>query len=243
MQVVPVSALRDNYAYLVIDERRQVAVVIDPSEAELVEAALRARGLGLAAIFNTHHHWDHVGGNEALVANHRCPVVVGFDDATKVGSCTNPVRDESMHEIAGFRFRALHVPGHTRGAATYLFDDCAFTGDTLFVLGCGRLFEGTAEEMFHSLGRLSALPESTKLYSGHEYALENLAFAETLNERTAALLGRAEDLRARRRVGAPTVPATVAEERATNPFLRAESVEVFRRLRAAKDDFRSPESR
>lgn len=238
MLVVPVPCLRDNYAYLVVDDRGRKALAIDPSEAAPIEAALRRDGLDLVGVLNTHHHWDHVGGNEALAAKYHCPVIVGFDDAAKVPSCTHPLSEETEQTLEGFRFRALHVPGHTRGAAAYVFDDAVFTGDTLFLLGCGRLFEGTAAEMFSSLRRLAALPTSTRVYCGHEYALGNLAFAESLSDPPTALRSRAESLRERRRRGEPSVPATLDEEIATNPFLRAATTEAFASLRQAKDAFR-----
>lgn len=239
MRVIPVPALRDNYAYLVVDEGTKRALVVDPSESVPVEAALAAEGVTLAAVLNTHHHWDHVGGNEALAAKFRCPVVVGFEDAAKVPSCTLPLREETEQRIETFRFRALNVPGHTRGAVTYVIGDAAFTGDTLFVLGCGRLFEGTAAEMHSSLQRLAALPPSTRIYCGHEYALGNLAFAEAQPDASAALASRASRLREIRRRGEPSVPAMLEDELATNPFLRAKDAATFARLRQAKDDFRS----
>ena len=239
MQVIPVPVLKDNYSYLVIDRARQRALVIDPSEAGPVDRALRAEGVTLAGILNTHHHWDHVGGNEALVVQYRCPVVVGFDDVAKVPSCTRPVTDENEQSLETFRFRALHVPGHTRGAVTYVFGDAAFTGDTLFLLGCGRLFEGTAEEMFHSLQRLAALPRSTKIFCGHEYVLSNLAFAESVDPTNVTLRRRGENFRETRRRGEPSVPALLSDEILTNPFLRAADADAFSLLRQAKDAFRA----
>ena len=239
MRVVTVPALSDNYAYLVVDDARRCAVVIDPSEADPVENALAREGLALAGILNTHHHWDHVGGNEKLVARHRCPVLAPFDDALKIPSCTRTISDESEQEVGGFRFRALHVPGHTLGAATYLFGDAAFTGDTLFLLGCGRLFEGTAEEMFRSFQRLAALPASTQIFCGHEYVLSNLAFAESVDPSNISLRRRGEKFREARRLGEPSVPALLSDELLTNPFLRAADAEAFSLLRQAKDAFRA----
>jgi hydroxyacylglutathione hydrolase len=237
MRVLPVPALRDNYAYLVIDDRRRRALVVDPSEAAPVEEALRREGLTLSGILNTHHHWDHVGGNDALVARHRCPVWGGFDDAPRIPSCTERITDETERTVDGFSFRAMHVPGHTRGAVTYLIEDAAFTGDTLFVLGCGRLFEGTAEEMFRSLRRLVALPPETRIYCGHEYALSNLAFARTVVP-AKNLHDYGLELEARARRGESLVPAQLSDEINANPFLRAADLDEFRRLRQAKDRFR-----
>lgn len=254
MRVVPVPCLSDNYAYLVAEEGRREAVVVDPSEAEPVLAALAREGLELVAILNTHHHYDHVGGNEALrsrfgglpVYGHASDLAQGRIPAQTVG-----VEDGGSFEAAGMTFRTLHVPGHTLGAVAYVVNDAVFTGDTMFVAGCGRLFEGTPEMMYASLcQKLGRLPGETRVYCGHEYTVSNLrfaAFAEPENEAVKRALLMAQDKRSR---GEPTVPGTMAEEHRINPFLRVEAQDVRAKfggtsgaetlglVRAAKDGFR-----
>ena len=247
MRVVPVPCLQDNFAYLVIDGDR--AVVVDPSEAAPIEAALAREGVTLGAIWLTHHHWDHVGGVAALVAKQPgLPVVAGERDADKIAGVTQRLPDGGETELGGLRARAIHNPGHTLGAITFVVGDAAFTGDTLFGGGCGRLFEGDAAMMHASLSRLAALPPETRVYFGHEYTASNLRFAAAVEPDNAAVARRAAAL------PAPSTPSTIADERATNPFLRAaepavisaagargaaaDPVSVFAAIRSWKDSFR-----
>ena len=224
MDVFPIPCLRDNYAYLLVCTQTQAAAVVDPSEAEPVQAELEKRGLALATILNTHHHWDHVGGNEALLAKH--PGIRIFGHASDRGRI--PGQTEFLEVGGVVRFgkiegRILHNPGHTSGAITYVFNDQAFTGDTLFAAGCGRVFEGTMEQMHHSLnGVLGGLPDPTRLYFGHEYTERNLEFAQSVEPGNAVVAQRLDTVRQRRRKGQYTTPTTLAEERQTNPFLRCE---------------------
>jgi hydroxyacylglutathione hydrolase len=252
MRVVPVPCLSDNYAYLVAADGAEEAFVVDPSEAEPVVAALEREHLRLVAIVNTHHHHDHVGGNEALRARYGpLPVYAYESDEGRVPAQTERVAEGRRFHVAGLALDPIHVPGHTTGAVAYVVEDAVFTGDTLFVAGCGRLFEGTPEMMHHSLvDKLARLPPATRIYCGHEYTVANLRFAvhvEPDNHAAVTKLERATAMRAR---GEPTVPSTVAEELSTNPFLRcgehavaqrfagATPVEVFAAVRRAKDTFR-----
>ncbi|WP_433930652.1 hydroxyacylglutathione hydrolase [Sorangium cellulosum] len=251
MRIVPVPCLSDNYAYLVAADGRREAIVIDPSEADPVIEALEREELRLVAIVNTHHHHDHVGGNEALRARYGdLPVYAHSSDVGRVPAQTERVEEGQPVRVAGLELRPLHVPGHTLGAVSYCVEDAVFTGDTLFIAGCGRMFEGTPEGMHASLSKLAALPGHTRVFCGHEYTVSNLRFAETVEPENAAVRGKLEAARAARERGEPTVGSTIAEELATNPFLRCgePSVQarfpgttlpdVFAAVRRAKDNYR-----
>jgi hydroxyacylglutathione hydrolase len=243
----PVRALADNYAYLVVDEATRRAAVVDPSEAPPVEEALARLGLRLAAIWNTHHHWDHVGGNEALIARHG-PLEVLASEPDAVPGKTRGLADGERFAHGAAEVEALRVPGHTLGHVAYRVGRDVFTGDTLFGAGCGRLFEGTPAQMVASLGRLRALPDDTRLWCGHEYTRHNLEFGVTIDPANAALAERLR--RVREAEGRPTIPLSLPEERATNPFLRwdaptlatwagaSDPVAVFAAVRAHKDGWR-----
>jgi hydroxyacylglutathione hydrolase len=234
MQVLAVPCLRDNYAYLVID--RTAAAVVDPGEAGPVVEAIARAGVRLAAVWLTHHHWDHVGGVQALAAAHPGLKVIAHDsDLGRVAGATRGVRDGEVITLGDVRATIVHNPGHTLGAISYWIDagdGAVFTGDTLFGAGCGRLFEGTASQMYASLTRLAALPPSTRVYFGHEYTASNLAFATHVEPDNQAITARAAALRT------PSTPSTIGDERATNPFVRARDAEDFAARRAAKDSFR-----
>lgn len=243
LTIEPVPCLRDNYAYLLRDPETGDAWLVDPSEAEPPARALAERGGGLRGIFATHHHHDHVGGIEALasagvwVAGHdsdrgRIPGQSLFVPAT-----TDAWLDTGL-ELGGRRVLALHIPGHTRGAIAWRIvgdgdePDDVFTGDTLFAAGCGRLFEGTPAQMHASLQQLAALAPATRLWFGHEYTAANLRFAATLEPDNQEIARRAAAL------PACTTPTTVADERATNPFVRARSAAELGARRHAKDEYR-----
>lgn len=249
MRVIPVPCLSDNYAY-VVSAGGDEAVVIDPSEAEPVLETLERERLRLVAILNTHHHYDHVGGNERLVERlGALPVYAHASDRGRVPAQTNDVEEGKRFRVAGLDVDPLHVPGHTLGAVAYHIDDAVFTGDTLFVAGCGRLFEGTPAQMHASLGKLAELPPGTRVFCGHEYTIQNLRFASAMEPDSAAIAQAAEHARQVRERGEPTVPSTIAAELATNPFLRVAEpslrarfpgtpAEVLGKVRAAKDAFR-----
>lgn len=225
MRVVAVPCLSDNYAYLVIEG--DLAAVVDPGEAPPVEAALAREKVRLAAIWATHHHPDHVGGVAALVAAHPgIEVIAHAHDTGRTPHVTRAVNDGDTVALGGLRASIIHNPGHTLGAITYLAEGCAFTGDTLFGAGCGRVFEGTPAMMHASLSRLAALPPATRVYFGHEYTANNLRFAAAVEPDNAQVASRAAALRT------PSTPSTIADERATNPFLRTDAPAVIAAARA-----------
>lgn len=265
MRVVPVPCLKDNYAYLVICERARVAAVVDPGEAAPVVAAIAAAGVRLVAVWATHHHHDHIGGVDELVADTPGLEVLGHvHDRGRIPHLTRAVDDGETVACGELRARILHNPGHTLGAISYCVatgdDDghahgALFTGDTLFGAGCGRLFEGTPELMARSLARLASLPSRITVHFGHEYTQANLRFATAVEPDSTALAARVADTARLRAAGQPTTPSTIGLERATNPFLRghlpavaaaararepglaADPVAVFAALRRWKDHF------
>jgi hydroxyacylglutathione hydrolase len=229
------SVLGDNYVYVVVLGGQ--AVVVDPGEASGVLDFVRARSLRLTHVLVTHHHSDHTGGVRTI-AKETGAAVVGADDR-RIPGLTMPVVDEQVFGAVGLEWRAVAVPGHTRSGMAF---HCArlaavFTGDTLFAGGCGRLFEGTAEQMWHSLRRLASLPPNTRVYCGHEYTLENAEFACHVAPDDPEYRARLERVRALRSAGRPTVPVTLEEERHANVFLRAPDTEAFAELRRRKDRF------
>ena len=228
----PIPCLKDNYAYLVQADGRKDVVVVDPSEADPVLRVLEERGLELAAILNTHHHPDHTGGNEELARRTGQPPIYGHaSDRGRIPGQTQFLEHGQEIEVAGLRARILHIPGHTRGAVAYVFDGAVFTGDTLFASGCGRLFEGTPADMYESLNvKLAALPDGTRVYCGHEYTANNLRFAAAVEPGNQAVRDKAARVAAQRERGEPTVPSTMADERATNPFMRCQSPEIIRNV-------------
>jgi hydroxyacylglutathione hydrolase len=240
LTVVQLPVLTDNYIYLLHDEATGTTGVVDPAEAAPVLDELARRGWQLGWILNTHHHGDHVGGNAALVAATGCRVVGPRADQARIPLIQTPVADGDVFRLGASPARVFDTPGHTRGHIVYWFEQDAalFAGDTLFALGCGRLFEGSPEQMWESLAKLAALPPETRVYCAHEYTESNLRFALSVAPDDPALLARGQRVRALRAASLPTVPSTLGEELATNPFLRAGSAARFAELRRAKDSFR-----
>ncbi len=245
--------LDDNYGYLLHDAETGVTAAVDTPDAGAISRALAERGWRLTHILNTHHHADHAGGNLHLKAATGCRIVGPRADAARIPGIDVEVGDGDVFELGSHRVEVYDTPGHTRGHIVYRFPEqnAAFVGDTLFAMGCGRLFEGTPEQMWRSLRKILAWPDDTRLYCAHEYTAANARFALTVEPGNEALAARAREVERLRAAGRPTIPTTVAEEKATNPFLRpdsadlrrtlgmpdADDVEVFARTRAMKDRF------
>lgn len=253
LQIYQFPALKDNYGYLVHDSATGATAAIDTPEVAAILNALETTGWKLTHILNTHHHFDHAGGNAELKAKTGCTIVGPRGEKDLIPGIDRAVGEGDIVEVGSARARVIDVPGHTRGHVAYHFadDHVVFVGDTLFVLGCGRLFEGTPAQMWTSLGKLMALPDDTTVYCAHEYTQSNARFALTVEPHNAALAARAKEIDDKRARGEWTVPTTIALEKATNPFLRATSadlratiglpnaadVDVFAETRARKDNF------
>lgn len=239
LTVTALPALSDNYIWLLRAPDGRLAVC-DPGEAGPVVAAVEAAGGKLDLILLTHHHGDHVDGVAALVARYGSKVMGAKADAHRLPALDIVVEPGQTADVLGVPVKVLASDGHTLGHIAYHFPDCAILlcGDTLFSLGCGRLLEGTAADMFASLQLLAALPPETLVCCGHEYTVSNARFALTVEPENAALRARAEQAAAQRAEGRATVPTTIGQELETNPFLRAKDVETLARIRSAKDNFR-----
>jgi hydroxyacylglutathione hydrolase len=233
MKIGQILLLRDNYGYLLVCEKTQQAAIIDPSEAEPVLSRIESENVALKAILNTHHHRDHTGGNEGILTKHRAEVYGHKSDKGRIPGLTHGVDEGDEVKIGELQGKVLFIPGHTTGHVAYLFENNLFCGDTLFTAGCGRLFEGTPEQMHASLKKLMALPDNTKVYCGHEYTESNLRFAISVEPKNPKLAARFERVRGLRARGTPTVPATLEEEKQTNPFLRWDSKEIQASVKSA----------
>ena len=238
MDIVPVPAFADNYLWLVHDEASGETAVVDPGDAAPVLAEARRRGWTIDQVWNTHWHPDHTGGN--LTTKEATGASISGPASENI-----PGRDVALEEGDEVRLgahvaRVIEVPGHTLGHIALIFDEerIAFVGDTLFAMGCGRLFEGLPEQMYRSLQQLAGLPDDTRLYCAHEYTLANARFAAHAEPDNSAVAARLAHVAALREQGQITLPTTVAQERETNPFVRSTNVEEFARRRVAKDSFR-----
>ena len=237
LEVVRIPVLSDNYVWLMHDAASGETVVIDPAVADPVLAAAAERGWTIGQIWNTHWHGEHVGGNAAIKAATGCTITGPAAEAAKIGTLDRTVGEGDRVQIGTHVATVMEVPAHTAGHIAYhLADDAiVFVGDTLFAMGCGRLFEGTAAQMFANMARLSALPEDTAVYCAHEYTLSNGRFALGVEPDNMALAVRMAEVEAARARGEATVPTTIGLERATNIFMRARDVEELAQRRAAKD--------
>jgi hydroxyacylglutathione hydrolase len=254
LNVELIPAFKDNYIYLLRDPDSNAVGIVDPGDAAPAIAALEAKGLKPTHIFNTHHHPDHAGGNQALKARYPDAILIGPSSETaRIPGMDVTVSDGDIVAFGTLSFKAIWVPGHTSGHTAFWSEkgQAVFSGDTLFALGCGRMFEGTADQMWASLGKLKWLPSATRVFCGHEYTQDNARFALTVDPDNEMLISRAEEIDRLRAESKPTIPSTIGLENDTNPFLRADDaaiastvglsgadpVAVFAEIRRRKDVF------
>ncbi|MDD1643523.1 MAG: hydroxyacylglutathione hydrolase [Methylococcaceae bacterium] len=253
LTITQIPVLTDNYIYLINDPVSGETAVIDPALAQPVLDVLEKKGWRLTYILNTHHHWDHVGGNLELKQKTGCKIIAAQADRGRIPGIDRGVGEDDVIALGQHQARVISTPGHTRGHVVYHFaeDGALFCGDTLFVMGCGRLFEGTPEQMWNSLQKLKALPPSTRIYCTHEYTQTNGRFALSVEPDNRQLQEKMIEVKQLRAENKSTVPSTIEQEIATNPFFRADSisiqktlglesqspVRVFTELRKRKDSF------
>lgn len=253
LEIYQFPCLSDNYGYLIHDAEHNLTATIDTPEVAPINQALADKGWTLTHILNTHHHFDHAGGNLELKDQWQCTIVGAKDDAGRIPGIDVELSDGDTYQFGNHEATVFDVSGHTMGHIAFYFaaDDVLFSGDALFALGCGRLFEGTPNQMWHSLQKLKALPDATTVYCAHEYTASNAAFALSVEPDNETLQERADEIKRLRAAGQPTVPSNLGLEKATNPFLRPNSinlqktlamtgateVEVFAETRRRKDNF------
>tara|TARA_Y100001936_G_scaffold188342_1_gene186536 strand:+ start:30 stop:749 length:720 start_codon:yes stop_codon:yes gene_type:complete len=239
MKVEIIKCLKDNFSYLLINEKSNNACVVDPSEPDPIIDFIQKKNINLKYILNTHHHYDHVGGNNDLKKRYGSKIVGFKDDKDRIPKIDILVEDNQIWTYEDFESKIFHIPGHTSGHICFYFEKekIAFTGDTLFSLGCGRIFEGTYKQMFESLNKLKKLPLDTKIYCGHEYTLKNSIFCKKYEENNENLKKKIIKIENKLKNNLPTIPTTIQEELACNIFLRAKNLEEFSKLRDLKDNF------
>jgi len=239
MKIQIIRCLQDNYSYLIIDEENNIACVVDPSEADPIIKYLENTQIKLKFILNTHHHYDHVGGNQRLKEKYGASVVGYEGDKVRIPGIDILINDQETWIHKNFEAKIIHIPGHTLGHICFYFhkDESVFTGDTLFSLGCGKIFEGTYTQMFNSLMKLKKLPKNTKVYCGHEYTLQNSKFCMVHDENNKNLKVKINDIKIKLKANLSTIPSTIKDELECNIFLRSNNVETFSKLRDLKDNF------
>ncbi len=236
-EILTLPCLADNYAFLLHDTATETTALIDAPEAAPVLAALKDKGWKLDMVLLTHHHWDHVEGLPGILAETSPEIVGAAKDAARLPALDLAVNEGDMVAVGGLQGRVIDVSGHTVNHIAFAFEGAVFTGDSLFAMGCGRVFEGDMAMMHNSLQKLAALPAETMVYSGHEYSLANAKFAAAQMPEDAAIAARVADIERLRAANIPTVPSLLSLELATNPFLRARDAAEFAKIRTAKDNF------
>ena len=239
MEIKIINCLQDNFSYLLIDEKSLNACVVDPGEAQPILKYIENNKINLKFILNTHHHHDHIGGNNILKSKFGAKIMAFKDDKERIPKIDIFLEDNQIWKDGPFEFKVIHVPGHTSGHICFYFPKykMVFTGDTLFSLGCGRIFEGTYEQMFNSLNKIKNLPSDTNIYCGHEYTLKNSEFCLTYEKNNKSLEKKIFEIKEKLKKNIPTIPSTIKEELACNIFLRAKNLEDFSKLRDLKDNF------
>ncbi len=239
VHVIDVKNQLQNYIWLLEDTRNHQVAVVDPTDGVLVKAYCAQHQLTVSQIWLTHWHKDHTAGVPELLAEQNIAVYGPRDELSKIPFISHPLQNDQNFDFNGMKVNIIAVPGHTLGHIVYFIDeiDTLFCGDTLFAMGCGRVFEGTAEQMYQSLNRLAALPPRTKVYCTHEYTLSNAQFALHIEPENLAIRHRAETVKQLRAQAEITLPSTIELELETNPFLRVNSAEEFKRIRELKDQF------
>ena len=239
MKVEIIKCLKDNYSYVIIDEKYNHACVVDPSEAEPIINFVESKNIKLKFVLNTHHHYDHVGGNNDLKKKYKVKIVGFKNDKLRIPNIDILLENNEIWKSENFEAKIIHIPGHTSGHICFYFikEKIAFTGDTLFSLGCGRIFEGTYEQMYNSLNKLKKLPPDTKIYCGHEYTLQNSLFCSKYDKNNKNLKKKILEIKHKIEKNLPTMPSTLKEELTYNIFLRAKNLKDFSKLRDLKDNF------
>ena len=238
MLVETIRCLEDNFSYILIDQNKN-ACVIDPSESVPIINFVEKNNIKIKYILNTHHHYDHIGGNTEIKKKYNAKIVAYKNDLHRIPDVDISLKNNQIWTAENFKSKIIHVPGHTTGHICFFFENekIAFTGDTLFSLGCGRIFEGTYEEMFISLKKLKELPKETKIYCGHEYTLKNSEFCLKYDKNNKRLQNKINEIKNKVNNNIPTVPSTIDDEIACNIFLRAKTLGEFSKLRDLKDNF------
>ena len=238
MLVETIRCLEDNFSYILIDQNKN-ACVIDPSEPEPIINFVEKNNIKIKYILNTHHHFDHIGGNKEIKKKYNAKIVAYKNDLHRIPDVDISLKNNQIWTAENFKSKIIHIPGHTNGHICFFFENekIAFTGDTLFSLGCGRIFEGTYEEMFSSLKKLKELPKETKIYCGHEYTLKNSEFCLKYDKNNKRLQKKINEIKNKVNNNIPTVPSTIDDEIACNIFLRAKTLGEFSKLRDLKDNF------
>jgi hydroxyacylglutathione hydrolase len=239
MKIQIIKCLKDNYSYLIIDENNLNACVVDPSEAVPIVDFIENNKIKLKYILNTHHHYDHVGGNKELKKKYNAKVIGFKNDMDRIPEIDTLVDDLQIWKEDSFEAKIYHIPGHTTGHIAFHFfkEKKIFTGDTLFSLGCGRIFEGTYQQMFDSLKKIKSLPKDTEIYCGHEYTLNNSNFCAAYDTNNLRLKNKIIMIKKKLENGLPTVPSILDDEIECNIFLKAKDVKTFSKLRDLKDNF------
>ena len=239
MKIEIIKCLKDNYSYLIIDETNKNACVVDPSEGEPIINFIENNKINLKYILNTHHHYDHVGGNLELKKKYNSNIIGFKEDKDRIPGVDIFVENNQIWKKDNFEAKIYHIPGHTTGHIAYYFfnEKKIFTGDTLFSLGCGKIFEGTYEQMFNSLNKIKELPKDTEIYCGHEYTLQNSYFCIANDSKNFKLKDKIIKIKEKLKNGLPTIPTILDDEIECNIFLKAKDVKSFSKLRDLKDNF------